>query len=58
MKYVIVSPRVGTPGDPYDPRPGINVEALLAAGAIREADPVSTPAKPKSAKTKSKNTKE
>ena len=58
MKYLIVSPRVGTPGDEYQPRPGVNVEALLAMGAIRKADKVSTPAQPKSAKTKSKKPKE
>ena len=58
MRYLIVSPRVGTPGDEYQPRPGVSVEALLAMGAIREADEVSTPAKPKSAKTKSKKPKE
>lgn len=58
MKYLIVSPRVGTPGDEYQPRPGVNIEALLAAGAIELARPASTPAQQKSAKTKSKKPKE
>jgi hypothetical protein len=35
--YEIVSPRVGTPGAPFEPRPGVNVEALLAAGFIKES---------------------
>jgi len=35
--YEIVSPRVGTPGAQFDPRPGVNVEALLAAGFIKES---------------------
>ncbi len=48
MAYEIVSPRIGTPGDPYKPRPGINVDALLAAGFIK----VSTPKPAKNAKTK------
>lgn len=48
MAYEIVSPRIGTPGDPYTPRPGINVDALLAAGFIK----VSTPKPAKNAKTK------
>lgn len=58
MKYVIVSPRVGTPGDEYQPTPGINVAALIASGAIRETAKASTPTATKSAKTKSKKTKE
>jgi hypothetical protein len=48
MAYEIVSAKIGTPGDPYVARPGINVEALLAAGFIK----VSTPKPAKNAKTK------
>ena len=36
--YVIVSPRLGTPGDPFEPVEGINVDALLEAGFIAHAD--------------------
>jgi hypothetical protein len=48
MAYEIVSARIGTPGAPYVVRPGINVDALLAAGFIK----VSTPKPAKNAKTK------
>jgi hypothetical protein len=48
MAYEIVSARIGTPGAPYEVRPGINVDALLAAGFIK----VSTPKPAKNAKTK------
>lgn len=37
--YVIVSPRVGEPGAPYTPPPGVNVEALIENGFIREIEP-------------------
>ena len=37
MNYVIVSPRIGEPGAPFTPRPGINVEALLEHGLIKPA---------------------
>ena len=57
MKYEIISPRVGTPGDEYVPRPGINLDALIASGAIRLIE-ASTPKPTKTAKTKSKNIKE
>ena len=46
MKYKILSPRVGTPGDKFEPEAGVNVEALLLHGFIVED---TTP--PKSAKT-------
>lgn len=54
MSYVIVSPRVGTPGEPFTPAPGTNVEALLSFGFIAE---VSTP-KPKPAPKVKKASKE
>ncbi len=46
MKYKILSPRIGTPGDKYEPEAGVNVEALLKHGFI-----VEDKAPPKSAKT-------
>jgi hypothetical protein len=54
MNYVIISPRVGTPGEPYEPKPGINIKALLAGGFIEQ---VSTP-KPKPAPKVKPATKE
>jgi len=52
MTYIVVSPKVGTPGDEYTPAEGINVAALLSGGFIVE----STTIKVKSAKPKSSNT--
>jgi hypothetical protein len=37
MKYEIVSPRLGTVGDKFDPKPGVNVGALLDNGFIKES---------------------
>jgi hypothetical protein len=37
--YVIVSPRIGTPGEPYEPADGINVDALVDAGLISTDKP-------------------
>ena len=37
--YEIVSPRIGTPGAPFEPRPGVNIDALLAAGFIKKSHP-------------------
>ena len=50
--YVIVSPRIGTPGDPYEPQDGINVDALVEAGLI------STDKATKSSKVKKDQTEE
>ena len=36
MSYKILNPRMGTPGDEWIPRPGVNIEALLNAGFIVE----------------------
>ena len=36
MTYQIVSPRIGTPGDKFEPEAGVNVEALLLHGFIVE----------------------
>lgn len=54
MNYIIVSRRVGTPGEPFEPTPGTNIEALIWGGFIAE---VSTP-KPKPASKVKKATKE
>ena len=45
--YTIISPRLGTPGDPYIPAEGVNIEALLNGGLI------STDSIKKSSKVKS-----
>ena len=36
-KYVIVSDRVGKPGDPFIPEEGTNVDALVEFGFIKHA---------------------
>jgi len=60
MKYVVVSPRVGVPGQPYDidaaQARGINIAGLIAGGFIARVKE-STPTKPKTPKVK-RNTKE
>lgn len=38
MKYVVVLPQVGTPGDEWVPRPGISTDALIVGGFIRAVD--------------------
>ena len=50
MTYRIVSPRIGTHGDIYEPEAGVNVEALLAGGFIVAT--VSTETAPKRRKVK------
>ena len=37
MKYTILSPRVGTPGDEYVPLEGVNIDALVAGGFIEQS---------------------
>lgn len=54
MKYIIKSRRLGTVGDEFKVRPGINIEALVAGGFLEE---VSTP-KPKRTPKVKKQTKE
>ena len=54
MKYTILSPRIGTPGDEYEPSEGVNVEALTAGGFIEQ----STVKAPKGAKTKTDTNEE
>lgn len=41
-KYVIVSERVGTPGEPFTPDEGTNVQALLDAGFIKSSGKTAT----------------
>ena len=54
MKYTILSPRIGTPGDEYVPVAGVNVDALLNGGFIEQ----STVKAPKGAKTNTDTNKE
>ena len=37
--YTIISPRLGTPGDKYEPVDGINVQALIDGGLISTDKP-------------------
>ena len=37
--YIIVSPRLGTPGDTFEPADGINVQALIDGGLISTDKP-------------------
>ena len=34
MTYKIISPRLGTPGDEFNPGEGVNIEALIAGGFV------------------------
>jgi len=53
MSFSIASERLGKIGDPYTPKDGINIDALLAGGFIVHAE-VSTTEEEKPAKTKPK----
>jgi hypothetical protein len=53
MSFLIASERLGKIGDPYTPKDGINIDALLAGGFIVRAE-VSTTEEEKSAKPKYK----
>lgn len=50
--YIVISPRVGTPGEPYEPSEHADVEWLLANGFI------STDKPKKSSKVKSEPVEE
>ena len=39
MKLIIVSDLVGTPGEEFVPAEGINVEALIEGGFIKQEKP-------------------
>ena len=54
MKYEIVSPRIGCPGDEYVPVEGVNIDALVAGGFIIQSPTTA----PKGAKTKTDTNKE
>jgi hypothetical protein len=54
MSFFIASEKLGTIGELYTPKAGINVGALLAGGFITERAEVSTTEEEKPAKTKSK----
>jgi len=51
MKYVIVSPRLGTPGDEFEAGDE-NIDHLLAGGFIRQS--TEKPQKPSKVKSKTK----
>ena len=54
MKYEIVSPRIGCPGDEYVLVEGVNIDALIAGGFV-----IQSPTKaPKGAKTKTDTNEE
>ena len=55
MKYVVISPRVGIPGDEYVPVGGVNIDALVAGGFIEQQSTVKVP---KGAKTKTDTNEE
>ena len=40
MKLIIVSELVGTPGEEFVPSEGINVEALVEGGFIKQQKPI------------------
>jgi hypothetical protein len=54
MSFEIASEKLGKIGEPYTPKAGINIDALLAGGFIVERAEVSTTEEEKPAKTKSK----
>ena len=54
MSFLIASERLGKIGEPYTPKDGINIDALLAGGFIVERAEVSTTEEEKPAKTKPK----
>ena len=52
MTYLVVSRRVGTPGEEYTPASEADAQRLLAGGFIRLGDKVSTDKPPKARKVK------
>lgn len=58
MKYRIISPRVGTPGDLWEPPVQINVGILLKHGFIEAVDNAKTANAPKLKRTKVSKDKE
>jgi len=43
--YTIISPRLGTPGDKFEPSEGTNIEALIEGGFIKSDKPSTKSAK-------------
>jgi hypothetical protein len=54
MSYLIASEKLGKIGELFEPKAGINIDALLAGGFITERAEVSTTEEEKPAKTKPK----
>jgi hypothetical protein len=54
MKYRVVSPRVGTPGETYEPEAWVNLGVLLDGGFIEPVDKKPAPDKPAKAKVSKK----
>jgi hypothetical protein len=54
MSFFIASEKLGKIGEPYIPKAGINIDALLVGGFIVERAEVSTTEEEKPAKTKPK----
>jgi hypothetical protein len=52
MTYIVVSRRVGTPGDMYTPASDADAQRLLAGGFIAVANEVSPKPAPKGRKVK------
>ena len=52
MTYIVVSPRVGTPGDVFNPVSEADAQRLLAGGFIAIAKEVSPKPAPKGRKVK------
>lgn len=41
--YIVISPRIGIPGEPFEPTENTNIEALLATELISTDKPKKTP---------------
>jgi DNA-binding Lrp family transcriptional regulator len=54
MAYRIISPRLGTPGDLWEPEVWVNVHALVEGGFIESVGSNSSPDKPAKAKVSKK----
>jgi hypothetical protein len=55
--YKIISPKVGTPGDVFEPADGINIQALIDGGFIQDTHiDTSKPAKNKTKAPDAANT--
>jgi hypothetical protein len=54
MPYRIISPRIGTPGELWEPEVWVNVHALVKVGFLESTDTKPTQAKPAKAKVTKK----